>query len=38
MWPRLDSAEHIGAIACAKRLEDSFRLSVEALIRSVIDV
>jgi len=33
LWPRLETADHIGALACARPLEDAFRLSVEELIR-----
>jgi len=32
-WPRFETSEHIGAVACARPLEDAFRLSVEELIR-----
>ncbi len=32
-WPRFETDEHIGAVACARPLEDAFRLSVEELIR-----
>jgi acetamidase/formamidase len=31
-WPRIETAEHIGAIACARPLEDAFRLAVEELV------
>jgi amidase len=31
-WPRLETHEHIGAIACARPLEDAFRLAVEELV------
>lgn len=31
-WPRLESDGHIGAIACARPLEDAFRLAVEELV------
>lgn len=31
-WPRFETADHIGAVACARPLEDAFRLSVEELI------
>jgi len=31
-WPRFETSEHIGAVACARPLEDAFRLSVEELI------
>jgi acetamidase/formamidase len=33
VWPRFETADHIGAVACARPLEDAFRLSVEELIR-----
>jgi acetamidase/formamidase len=32
-WPRFETDDHIGAVACARPLEDAFRLSVEELIR-----
>jgi acetamidase/formamidase len=35
-WPRFETADHIGAIACARPLEDAFRLSVEELIRWMV--
>jgi len=31
-WPRFETADYIGAVACARPLEDAFRLSVEELI------
>lgn len=31
-WPRIETETHIGAIACARPLEDAFRLSVEELV------
>src|SRR4051794_34787250 len=31
-WPRIETDEHIGAIACARPLEDAFRLAVEELV------
>ena len=31
-WPRFETDEHIGAIACARPLEDAFRLAVEELV------
>jgi amidase len=31
-WPRFENATHIGAIACARPLEDAFRLAVEELV------
>lgn len=33
VWPRFETATHIGAVACARPLEDAFRLSVEELVR-----
>lgn len=32
-WPRLDNGTHIGVIACARPLEDAFRLAVWDLVR-----
>ena len=32
-WPRIETDEHIGAIACARPLEDAFRLAAEELVR-----
>jgi acetamidase/formamidase len=32
-WPRLETADHIAAIASARPLEDAFRLAVEELVR-----
>jgi acetamidase/formamidase len=32
VWPRFETSEHIGTVACAKPLEDAFRLSVEELV------
>ena len=32
-WPRFETNDHIGTVACARPLEDAFRLSVEELIR-----
>ena len=31
-WLRFETAEHIGAVACARPLEDAFRLAVEELV------
>jgi amidase len=31
-WPRFENETHIGAIACARPLEDAFRLAVEELV------
>lgn len=36
-WPRFETAAHIGAVACARPLEDAFRLSVEELIRWMVE-
>jgi amidase len=36
-WPRFETDEHIGAVACARPLEDAFRLSVEELIRWMVE-
>jgi len=36
-WPRFETAEHIGAVACARPLEDAFRLSVEELIAWMVE-
>lgn len=32
VWPRIETEEHIGAVACARPLEDAFRLAVEGLV------
>ena len=32
VWPRIETEEHIGAVACARPLEDAFRLAVEELV------
>jgi amidase len=37
VWPRIETAEHIGAVACARPLEDAFRLSVEELVKWMAD-
>ena len=37
VWPRFETQDDIGAIACARPLEDAFRLSVEELIRWMCD-
>jgi acetamidase/formamidase len=37
VWPRFETTDHIGAIACARPLEDAFRLSVEELIRWMVE-
>ncbi len=36
-WPRFETAEHIGTIACARPLEDAFRLAVEELVYWMAD-
>lgn len=36
-WPRIETEEHIGAVACARPLEDAFRLSVEELVKWMAD-
>jgi amidase len=36
-WPRIETREHIGAVACARPLEDAFRLSVEELVAWMTD-
>lgn len=33
LWPRIETEEWIGCIACAKPLEDAFRLAVEELVK-----
>jgi amidase len=35
-WPRLETDEHIAAVACARPLEDAFRLAVEELVRWMV--
>ena len=35
-WPRFETDEHIGVIACARPLEDAFRLSVEELVNWMV--
>lgn len=37
VWPRIETEEHIGAVACARPLEDAFRLSVEELVKWMVD-
>jgi amidase len=37
VWPRIETPEHIGAVACARPLEDAFRLSVEELVKWMAD-
>lgn len=36
-WPRFETDEHIGTVACARPLEDAFRLSVEELVKWMAD-
>jgi amidase len=36
-WPRIETKDHIGAVACARPLEDAFRLSVEELVGWMVD-
>jgi acetamidase/formamidase len=36
-WPRFETDEHIGVLACARPLEDAFRLSVEELVYWMVD-
>lgn len=36
-WPRLETAMYIGAIACARPLEDAFRLAVEELVGWMVE-
>jgi amidase len=31
-WPRIETADHLGVVACARPLEDAFRLAVEDLV------
>jgi amidase len=31
-WPRIETDDHIGVVACARPLEDAFRLAVEGLV------
>jgi acetamidase/formamidase len=37
IWPRFETSEHIGTIACARPLEDAFRLAVQELVRWMVD-
>ena len=37
IWPRFETSDHIGAVACARPLEDAFRLSVEELVKWMAD-
>jgi len=36
-WPRIEGEGWIGAIACARPLEDAFRLAVEELVRWMVE-
>lgn len=36
-WPRFEDREHIGTVACARPLEDAFRLAVQELARWLAD-
>ena len=36
-WPRLEGEDWIGAIGCARPLEDAFRLSVEELVAWMVE-
>jgi acetamidase/formamidase len=36
-WPRIETEEHIGVVACARPLEDAFRLAVEGLVNWLED-
>lgn len=36
VWPRIETDEHIGAVACARPLEDAFRLAVEELVKWMV--
>jgi acetamidase/formamidase len=31
-WPRLETESHIGAVGCARPLEDAFRIAVRELV------
>ena len=37
VWPRIETDEHIGAVACARPLEDAFRLATEELVNWMVD-
>jgi amidase len=37
IWPRIETADHIGVVACARPLEDAFRLSAEELVSWMVD-
>lgn len=36
-WPRFKTADHVGAVPCARPLGDAFRLSVEELINWMVE-
>jgi acetamidase/formamidase len=36
VWPRIETDDHIGAVACARPLEDAFRLAVEELVKWMV--
>ena len=36
VWPRIETDEFIGTVACARPLEDAFRLSVEELVNWLV--
>jgi acetamidase/formamidase len=36
-WPRFETDEHIGTVACARPLEDAFRIAVEELVYWLAD-
>jgi acetamidase/formamidase len=36
-WPRVETDDHIGVVACARPLEDAFRLAVEDLVNWMVD-
>lgn len=37
IWPRFETDEYIGTVACARPLEDAFRLSAQELVRWMAD-
>lgn len=37
LWPRFETDQHIGVIACARPLEDAFRLAVQELVHWLVD-
>jgi acetamidase/formamidase len=36
-WPRFETSDHVGTVACARPLEDAFKLSVEELVNWMVD-